>query len=476
MKIFWKIVIGATLIYFLSWFVLYKAGINTLPLQSEDTLPTVFLPFSILRGDGLYLDEFYPMLLSSYPHPDDKGYEKGLVPFYARRVASPSTCPGGLQPKLDSAHSCSQKSVHYVSAFTILVSLLALPVYLFPVLLHLPITWELIYVLSHLAAALIVAFSGGFMFVLLRKHVFLNKKRSVLLTAVYLFGTINFALVSQSLWQHGAVQLFLILTLLFVYREDFFWAAFMFCLAALSRPTAVFVLPFIIAFTFTSIKKHNLSFLKSIFVAVLGAVLPVLFFFWYNKTFYLGVENQGYYVQLTIGWLSKFPEGFLGIWLSPSKGILVYSPVFFFALVGFYIYIKDKRWKMELSYLWFLLAVLTHTLIMGKWKHWYGGYSYGYRMAADVIPFLILLLVPFVKSPFYNRFKRVFFSTIIFSILVQLFGLVFFDGIWHAAYDDGFENTRWLWSLKDSELSFNIRRILVKFGMLNKACPKCLPR
>ena len=74
MKIFWKIVIGATLIYFLSWFVLYKAGINTLPLQSEDTLPTVFLPFSILRGDGLYLDEFYPMLLSSYPHPDDKGY------------------------------------------------------------------------------------------------------------------------------------------------------------------------------------------------------------------------------------------------------------------------------------------------------------------------------------------------------------------------------------------------------------------
>jgi len=44
-------------------------------------------------------------------------------------------------------------------------------------------------------------------------------------------------------------------------------------------------------------------------------------------------------------------------------------------------------------------------------------------------------------------------------------GVIFYDGIWHAAYDDGFRETAWLWSLKDSEVAFNIRRVLVKFGL-----------
>jgi hypothetical protein len=54
--------------------------------------------------------------------------------------------------------------------------------------------------------------------------------------------------------------------------------------------------------------------------------------------------------------------------------------------------------------------------------------------------------------------------------------MIFFDGIWHNAYDKGFEDTSWLWSIRDSELAFNIRRVLVKLGLLERACPQCLPR
>jgi len=118
--------------------------------------------------------------------------------------------------------------------------------------------------------------------------------------------------------------------------------------------------------------------------------------------------------------------------------------------------------------------VLTHTLILGKWKHWYGGWSFGYRMAADIIPFLVLLIAPFIKSEFFNKYKKVFIGLLVLSIAVEVYGLIFFDGIWHAAYDRGFTDTGWLWSLKDSELVFNIRRILVKLGRLEKACPSCL--
>jgi len=95
-------------------------------------------------------------------------------------------------------------------------------------------------------------------------------------------------------------------------------------------------------------------------------------------------------------------------------------------------------------------------------------------MAADIIPFLVLLMVPFFRSELYEKYKKIFLGLLLFSIAVQIYGLIFFDGIWHAAYDNGFVDTAWLWSIKDSELIFNIRRILVKLGHLSRACPNCL--
>jgi len=234
-------------------------------------------------------------------------------------------------------------------------------------------------------------------------------------------------------------------------------------------------------YPFMDVKK--IGFNKEFFIRclsfVLGIILPMLFFFWYNKVFYTDLSNQGYVAQAFNSWLSHFPEGFLGIWLSPSKGILVYSPVIIFSLVGLYLSIKDilfskKVLSPNLTYLFFGLIVLGHTFIMGFWKHWYGGYGFGYRMAGDVIPFLILLLIPFLVSKYFTMYRKIFYALVVFSILVQVYGLIFFDGIWHAAYDLGYSNTSWLWSLKDSEFMFNLRRVLVKIGLLSQACPKCL--
>jgi len=219
--------------------------------------------------------------------------------------------------------------------------------------------------------------------------------------------------------------------------------------------------------------------IKTYSAYILGLGLNLAFFLWYNATFYWSIENQGYSNQLLDSWLGNFPESFFGVWLSPSKGILVYSPVLIFSLVGLWLVIKKsrsmKKDPQDLKYLIFGLTVLLHTLVISFWKHWYGGWSFGYRMSSDVLPFLILMLIPFIQSGLYKKYFKVFVVTIIFSVFVQLFGMVFFDGIWHAAYDRGFTNTSWLWSIKDSEFIFNIRRVLVKLGLLAKACPNCLP-
>jgi hypothetical protein len=459
MKSFLKIVFLSFIVYFLSWFVVFKLGINTLGIQSEDTLPAVFLPVSIIKNHSLYLDDYYDMVIKAYPHPDDKSYLKGLVPFYFRKV-------GG----------------HYVSAFPVVTPLLVLPIYFLPVLLGMKITWLNLIFLSHISSSLIMAFAGGFIYLLLKKRFLLSETKSLLLIIVYLFGTVNFAMISQALWQHGTMQLFIILGLYFLFgyldngekSKDIFLSGLFFGLAVLSRPTAALIWCSVFLILYFRKDKNFKKLLKPSMFMFLGLLLNFLFFAWYNEVFYVSICNQGYSSQLLNSWLSPFPEGFLGVWFSPSKGILVYSPVFLFAFVGLYLALK-KNFKKNFHYLIFGLIILLHALVVGLWKHWYGGWSYGYRMSSDIIPFLVLLLVPFIESNLFRKYKKYFYGTLIFSILVQVFGIIFFDGIWHAAYDLGFEKTSWLWSIKDSELLFNIRRILVKVGLLYQACPKCLP-
>ena len=83
---FWKIVILSTLVFFFSWLGVYKLGVNQLPIQSEDTLPAMFLPVTIIQEGTIYLDSYYDLFLQHYPHPEDRTREKGLLPFYLRQA------------------------------------------------------------------------------------------------------------------------------------------------------------------------------------------------------------------------------------------------------------------------------------------------------------------------------------------------------------------------------------------------------
>lgn len=474
-----KIIIFSFLIFFFSWVISYNIGVNTLEIQSEDTVPSLITPIAIIKDKTLYLDKYYIFMRERYPHPDDKDYERNLVPFYLRRVTENSDVAGVDLMSSDSVET--QTKIHYISAFPIITPLLALPVYSVAYLVNYSIDWHSLAVLGHLSASLIMSISGALFYKLL-KDFFVTKKEALLLTIIYLFGTLNYALLSQALWQHGTVQLFYILSIYYLLKSfkqvskkyHIILFGFFYGLAVLSRPTALVALPFFSII----ITKNYYPRIKELFkyglLSLIGVLPNILFFLWYNKTYYLSLLNQGYADQAGSGWLGKFPEGFLGLWLSPSKGILVYSPIFIFSLVSIIQILKSKAYEKNLNYIMFFVIVLVHTLVLGKWKHWYGGWSYGYRMASDITPFLVLLLVPFMKSSLYQKYKKLFFVTLIVSVLVQVHGIIFYDGIWHAAYDDGFENTSWLWSIQNSEFLFNVRRILVKFSIIDKACPNCL--
>ncbi len=470
-------------IFFVSWFIPHKTGLNGLNIQSEDTLPAMFIPVAIIKEKTIFLDSYYNMLLEKYPHPDDKKQEMGLTPYYLRKVLIKSC----LTPQ---QQNCVEQA-HYVSAFPIITPLIALPIYFLPVFLGLAITWENITILAVISSSIIMALAGGFMYFTLVQCFFpedlekrLLQQKYFLLTLIYLFGSINYAHISQALWQHGTVQLFTILAVLALYKKRYFLMGLCFGLMLISRPTSgvAVVLLCILALKNWLSKKQvffknegSLSILitrlKSLIPWVakvfLGILIPLLFFLWYNNKYYGSISNQGYSNQVFTEWKGRFPEGFLGLWISPSKGILIYSPIFVFSIFGIYLTLKNvfrSDSSFYKDFLIFGLIVFLHTLILGFWKHWYGGWSFGYRMASDILPFLVFLLIPFVKSSYFSKYQKAFYLLFLVSLSWELMGLVFYDGIWHAAYDRGFVNTNWLWSCKDSELAFNLRRILVKLG------------
>ena len=453
-----KIFLISLAVFFVPFLIPGFRSINSLVIQSEDTVPSIFTTISIIKDRTLYLDKYYVMMRDRYPHPDDKDFQKDLTPFYLRKVDG-----------------------HYITAFPIITSVISIPIFVVPLIFNMPITWDNLALLNHLSGAIIMALAGLFMFKTLREGFNLDERRAAILTAVYLFATVNFAMLSQAMWQHGTLQLLSILGIYFFLKHqknqsvytNMLLSGLFFGFAFLSRPTAglpILLIEFYLVFT-NFHKTGNLF--KSAVSFTSGLVIAASFFLWYNSVYYYDIQNQGYSDQLFRSWLSPFPISFLGVWLSPSKGILIFSPVLLFSLYGLYLAVKYKVEQVNL-YKVFSLIILLHTLVISLWKHWYGGWSFGYRMSSDVLPYFIFLMTPYINSVYFVKTKKLFFVLFGLSVLVEIYGLLFFDGIWHAAYDLGYENTSWLWSIKDSQFLFDIRRVLVKLGLMASACPKCL--
>src|SRR5699024_4420709 len=89
-------------------------------------------------------------------------------------------------------------------------------------------------------------------------------------------------------------------------------------------------------------------------------------------------------------------EALAGNWVSPARGLWVFSPALVFAVVWT---AKTAARKALLP-----LDVLSAALILGHWgvissfPHWWGGHSVGPRLFTDVLPCFAWLLAPAVSE------------------------------------------------------------------------------
>jgi hypothetical protein len=323
---------------------------------------------------------------------------------------------------------------HVLSFYPIAAGVLAVPFYVLPILFKVPFTVLLIHQLAKLSASVITAASAAIFYAALKRRC--DLRWAAILSFVYAFGTWSFSVSSQGLWQHGPAALGLAIGFWGLAAEDVGLQAdlacgFGFALAFAARPDAVFIGA-----------AAGLFFLfcrrRRVVGSVLGALGPILLLlaYWLYYTGRLAppdIDRQAKHV------VHFQPDVFLGMMLSPTRGLLFFCPA---ALFGVWAALRKGRRTESL----FLLAgVLGTWIFLSHYNNWMAGMSFGPRYWAGAVIGLVFLCAD-LGSEFLSGVCGPFFSgCAAFSIIIHALGAYL---TWPGSYRLDYEREHlWDWTL-----------------------------
>jgi hypothetical protein len=244
---------------------------------------------------------------------------------------------------------------------------------------------------ERLIASFIVALSAGVIYLIGRQ--FLSGPPCLLLAGIYAFGTSAWSTASRALWQHGPSMLMLAIAvyLLLLARKKPALAQFASLPLAFSyviRPTNSISIALLSMFVAHRHRKYLLRYL------LWGVVIAIPFVV-YNWATYRALLPP-YYAAQRVFSRAHFWEALAGNLVSPSRGLLVFSPVFAFSIVG--LVCKRRNRQME-SLDYFLVAIIgLHLVAISSFPHWWGGHCYGPRFFSDMVPYLTYFLIPVLSG------------------------------------------------------------------------------
>src|SRR5262249_41557538 len=153
-------------------------------------------------------------------------------------------------------------------------------------------------------------------------------------------------------------------------------------------------------------------------------------------------------------WAGSIPEGLAGLLVSPSRGLLVYSPVLLFALGGAVLAFGERVAPLLR---WLAGAAGASVLMLAGFSVWWGGHSFGPRLLADVLPILALLLLPVWPRLQGSRPLRAVFLVLLgLSVGVQVVGAFYHPSSrsldWNTSPRDVDEAHDRLWDWTDPQI------------------------
>ena len=213
---------------------------------------------------------------------------------------------------------------------------------------------------------------------------FQNLTISLVMTAVFAFATSMWSTATRGLWQHGPLVLMFVIAMLLLQRAKLRPALVQYvglplAMAYVIRPTAA--IPVVVLTIYVAV-----FYRRWLFRYIGWALLVAGPWLAYNEAIY-GAPFSPYYLGLSYGMGGElvFRESFFGQLISPSRGLLVYSPVFLLAFTGFALSLRepDNR-ALHLAYGAVVAGIL---LSQGLLTGWWAGASFGPRYTTDIVPF-----------------------------------------------------------------------------------------
>lgn len=320
-----------------------------------------------------------------------------------------------------------------ISTYSLVTPLLVTPLYAPAVLYLHSVDWHedavrgVAKLMEKLAASTVAALSVGLMFGLLRRRV--ARMPALALTVAFAFGTSAWVISSQALWQHGAAQLFFLLGMLAATRSlrmglaEAALVALSCILIVTNRPPDALLAFGLGLFVLTSSSDRRVW----LFICLAG-IAAALVLFGYNIAVY--GSFLGGYAHLDVSpnlFDRPFLSGLTGVLVSPSRGLIAYSPFFLFLLWRLRPGRRAPDGFGRLDACVAIGVVLTIVMFANTFL-WRSRSIYGPRMLAGALPALIWLLAPVV--PNLGRLARIGFgATVLFAVVVQAIG-----AFWFPAY------------------------------------------
>ncbi|MGD1095183.1 MAG: glycosyltransferase family 39 protein [Bryobacteraceae bacterium] len=271
-----------------------------------------------------------------------------------------------------------------------------------PALAHLPVSQPMIaaflrgdYDAGHAviemeAASFMLAAAAVVMFAIARRY--LSTTRSVMLALLFAIATSAYSVGGRAIWQHTPSMLLLAITIYLLLRAEeeprfVAWAGLPVALAYTARPTDSL---FVLIFTVYVAVRHRAYLTRYLLIAAPVAAVFVA----YNYSVYHAILSPYYRPHLE-GFLpanwGRMEVALAGNLVSPGRGLLIYTPVFGFAIWS----MLRAKWTTPLSK-WLAVLVLMHWVVVSSYVvNWWAGHSYGPRFFTDVTPVFVLFLIPY---------------------------------------------------------------------------------
>lgn len=371
--------------------VLAFANLNA--IWSPDVVPNALLVWTLVHERDVDLDEFVtegvPSGLLGGDLFQPQRLDREAYFFRACGVSTATEPPKA--PRSLGGPPAPGPSDRVCSIFPPGVGLLALPVML-PFVLLGPADPAVFIPAGHLAAAIIEALATLLLWSVFTR--FVSARWALALILLYTLGTSVRTVASQALWQHPGVHLAVSGALWLVLRDGpvarsrDLYAGVLLGLGTVVRQTTALV-----AFGIGGLERRRLGFgmtfdLRRTALVIAGSLVGALPLLAWNAIAFGDPFEQGYGPK---PFDTDLTLGLYGLLLSPSRGLLVYTPYLAFALAA--LVLAWRRAGPVASRLRGLSLVWLATLgLYATYAEWWGGRVFGARFLDDLAPVLFAAL------------------------------------------------------------------------------------